>query len=253
MFKRMRFKPLRPKHRRKRRLVGEKLEDRRLLTTFVFDNDNQNNAWIQAENWSIREADGTISNPNNAVPGLNDQAIVPAGFTASMWYLHTAKQHVDTLIVEDGAHLSINDSTLAVGTNATIDGRFDLGVPSLNNPDSSRIEGTGTLSINNEMRWRGGNLAITTAVSISGTLAIDTLGDRVGSLNSISHTPILTGEINNYGVINVVGPEILTEAESQQFEGRGVVYPRRSECLRIREFPRCAEYARRSSNEARIG
>ena len=150
----------------------EKLEDRLLLATIVWDGEAGDNAWGNAANW-FDETSGA----NNVLPASGDDVEIRAPFADQVISLVSGALgttvNINSLQSAAGLHIqggSHAPTSLMISSTAQIDGPVSV--------VSGSFGGGGTLTINDRLTWTGGTLVGggTLTVVPGATLAFDSAG-----------------------------------------------------------------------------
>jgi hypothetical protein len=157
-------------------LALERLEDRALLATIVWDGEGGDNAWGNAANW-FNETSGE----NNVLPTSADDVEIRTPFAGQVISLVSGAlgttATINSLRSAAGLHIqggSHAPTSLRIAATAEIDGPVSL---------VSGEFGGGTITINDRLTWTGGSLAGggTLIVSPSATLALDSVSGPFSS------------------------------------------------------------------------
>ncbi len=162
---------------RRRALFLERLEERTLLATIVWDGEAGDNAWGSAANWFDETND-----VNNVLPSSGDDVEIRAPFAGQVISLVlgaggttvsiNSLQSAAGLHIQSGSHAP---TSLLIASTAQLDGPVSL--------VSGSFGGGGTLTINDRLIWTGGSLAGggTLVVAPGATLAFDSAGSLFSS------------------------------------------------------------------------
>ncbi|HEX5104204.1 MAG TPA: hypothetical protein VFV87_10360, partial [Pirellulaceae bacterium] len=157
---------------RRRALFVERLEERMLLATIVWDGEGGDNAWGNAANW-FDETNGV----NNVLPAAADDVEIRAPFAGQVISLVSGAlgttvsinslQSASGLLIQAGSHAP---TSLLIASTAQLDGPVSL--------VSGNFGGGGALTIGDRLTWSGGSLAGggTLIVAPGATLAFDSPG-----------------------------------------------------------------------------
>ena len=151
----------------RRRMLVEKLEDRRVLATVTWDGGAGTESWFDAANWD-----------NDVVPQQEDDVVVPSDsgrirFIGGQNFNPLGSHPINSLQVNIGSILDIRRGTLDIANASTIEGELRIGIDALNT-QGSQISGDGSLLILGTMELHpdGRLLNIDTEVATDGTFEV---------------------------------------------------------------------------------